>query len=101
MDKQFTLVTGIADPKPLLAHLEQLQYRFKHEKFPDHHTFSTSEIKKLSERDIILTTEKDYMRLQPHLEKFALYYLPIKTVLFNDQEDFFHDRILSVMGKKA
>jgi tetraacyldisaccharide 4'-kinase len=101
MDKQFTLVTGIADPKPLLAHLEQLQYRFKHEKFPDHHTFSTSEIKKLSERDIILTTEKDYMRLQPHLEKFALYYLPIKTVLFNDQEDFFRDKILSVMGKRT
>jgi len=96
-DKSFTLLTGIANPKPLVAFLKKKNFVFTHEKFPDHHDFSISEIEKLSGKEIILTTEKDYMRLQPHLDKFALYYLPIKTILFNDQEEFFKDRILKAV----
>ncbi len=81
IDKPFTLVTGIANPKPLVDFLKKKEYQFTHEKFPDHHDFSNSELNKLTKYEIILTTEKDYMRLQPHIEKFALYYLPIKTIL--------------------
>ena len=93
LDKPFTLVTGIANPKPLVAFLKKKGYRFTHEKYPDHHDFTKSEIVKLSKQEIILTTEKDYMRLQPHIDKFALYYLPIKTILLNDQQPFFKKRI--------
>ena len=32
-DKQFTLVTGIAKPKPLVEFLQKGGYTFKHEKF--------------------------------------------------------------------
>ncbi len=96
-DKSFTLLTGIANPKPLVDFLKEKNLVFTHEKFPDHHNFSVSEIEKLSTREIILTTEKDYMRLQPHLDKFALYFLPIKTILFNDQEEFFKERILKAV----
>ncbi len=94
-DKSFTLVTGIAKPEPLVTFLKRKQFRFTHEKFPDHHHFSASDIKKLKQKEIILTTEKDYMRLQPKLEKFALYYLPIKVLILNEQEEFFKETIFN------
>ncbi len=95
--KKFTLVTGIANPKPLESYLRNGGYRFDHKKFPDHHPFSDSEIEKLRESEIILTTEKDYMRLQDRLQKFALYYLPIKTIFLNDQESFFKENLLEAL----
>jgi len=95
LQKKFTLVTGIANPTPLVDFLKQKGYDFEHHKFPDHHDFSPSEIEKLKKKDLIITTEKDYMRLQPKLKKFALYYLPIKTILLNEQSKYFEERILS------
>ncbi len=93
LDKKFTLLTGIANPDPLVAFLQKQGFYFEHEKFRDHHYFSEAEIKRLSQKDIILTTEKDYVRLQPHLDKFAMYFLPIKTVLLNEQNEFFEQYI--------
>ncbi|ASF43821.1 tetraacyldisaccharide 4'-kinase [Capnocytophaga endodontalis] len=72
--KPFTLVTGIANPQPLLAYLKEQGADFQHLNFPDHHHFSSEEIHQLQDKRI-LTTEKDYVRLQPHLQN--LYYLPI------------------------
>ncbi|HBY67043.1 MAG TPA: tetraacyldisaccharide 4'-kinase, partial [Flavobacteriaceae bacterium] len=46
-----------------------------------------------SKKELILTTEKDYMRLQNKLNKYALYYLPITTKIKNDQEAFFKEAI--------
>lgn len=93
-DKPFTLVTGIANPKPLKEFLKRRNFNFDHDIYPDHHSFSESDIKKLSKKDIILTTEKDFMRLQPKLSKFAIYYLPIKTIILNEQEEFLKNSIL-------
>ncbi|OAB76176.1 tetraacyldisaccharide 4'-kinase [Cochleicola gelatinilyticus] len=87
-NKSFTLVTGIANPAPLVEFLKRQNFSFDHEKFPDHHHFTTSEIARLKQKDIILTTEKDYVRLQPSLQKFALYYLPIKTLILREQSEF-------------
>ena len=72
--KPFTLVTGIANPQPLLVYLKEQGANFQHLNFPDHHHFSSEEIQQLQDK-CILTTEKDYVRLQPHLQN--LYYLPI------------------------
>jgi tetraacyldisaccharide 4'-kinase len=99
-DKKFTLVTGIARPKPLVDFLEREQFNFNHKKYPDHHDFSMSEVAKLKKNEIILTTEKDYMRLQPKLGKFAIYYLPIKTIILREQESFFRKTILDSIDKK-
>ena len=92
--KEFTLVTGIANPKTLVDFLNSRGLKFIHEKFPDHHNFSDSTINRLEKKEIILTTEKDYMRLQPKLDKFALYYLPIKTIILKEQEQYFKETIL-------
>jgi len=94
-DKTFTLVTGIANPKPLVDYLKRKELNFEHKKYPDHHHFSTSDLKQLKEKEIILTTEKDYMRLQSKLEKFAIYYLPIKTIILKNQEEFFKEYIIN------
>ena len=96
-DKPFTLVTGIANPKPLTDFLASKNYKFKHESFPDHHDFSQAEIEKLRKNEIILTTEKDYVRLQPKLGKFAVFYLPIKTIILNEQDTVFKQLILDAV----
>lgn len=93
-NKTFTLVTGIANPKLLVDFLKKNQFNFEHKKYPDHHHFSSSDIKQLKEKEIILTTEKDFVRLQPKLEKFAIYYFPIKTIILKNQEEFFKEFII-------
>ncbi len=98
LNKQFTLVTGIAKPKPMIDYLSSRDFKFEHVSFPDHHSFTVSELDDLKKKDIILTTEKDYMRLQDKLDKFALYYLPIKTLILNDQEEFFKNSILEMIA---
>lgn len=96
--KQFTLVTGIANPKPLVKYLEHKKLNFKHLKFNDHHSFSTSEIKGFENEDIIVTTEKDFVRLKDRLQN--VYYLGIKTsFLFNEEERFADIIIKYVMSQ--
>ena len=74
IQEPFTLVTGIANPNPLLTFLKKQGADFQHLAFADHHHFTEREIQQLQGKRI-LTTEKDYVRLQPHLQD--LYYLPI------------------------
>jgi tetraacyldisaccharide 4'-kinase len=95
--KHFTLVTGIAKPKPLVDFLLKQGLEFEHKKYADHHHFTAPEIAELKKSDIILTTEKDYMRLSPQLDKFALYYLPIQTVMLNDQDAVFKEAVVEAL----
>lgn len=83
---RFTLVTGIANPAPLVRFLEEKAPDFEHLRFPDHHSFSEKEIARLQQKACIVTTEKDYMRLRHRLSN--LYYLPIKTVFLEDGTGF-------------
>ena len=86
--ESFTLVTGIANAKPLVNYLKSLQLDFNHFEFKDHHNFTENDIKKLSELDKIVTTEKDYMRLKNEdILKDKLYFMPIKIKIDNS-EDF-------------
>ncbi|MBT8310605.1 MAG: tetraacyldisaccharide 4'-kinase, partial [Flavobacteriaceae bacterium] len=82
----FTLVTGIANPSALVKYLKSKQLKFDHLQFKDHHEFGESEIENLKKKDIILTTEKDYMRLKDHIDPSKLYYLPIKIELDKPKE---------------
>ena len=98
------LVTGIANPTPLIAHLESLKLNFKHLEYPDHHKFSKQELRKIknlfdkieSNKKIIVTTEKDYVRIFGEFEK--LYYIGIKTAFLED-EITFNNRIKKYVGK--
>ncbi len=86
--KNFTLVTGIANPKPLVNHLNLQNKNVKHLIFKDHHNFTPKEINQLQKEPIILTTEKDYMRLKNLIPTDQLYYLPIQMKLLQGEDKF-------------
>ena len=85
----FTLVTGIANPTPLVDFLEKQGASFEHLAYSDHHHFSNRELELLRQKGRILTTEKDYVRLEG--ARSTLYYLPIETQFLNDQRLIFND----------
>ncbi|MCC5915983.1 MAG: tetraacyldisaccharide 4'-kinase [Cryomorphaceae bacterium] len=57
------LVTGIANASPLLSHLEENGVDFIHLEFPDHHKFTPNDVDKIKKNPVVLTTEKDWIRL--------------------------------------
>ena len=99
------LITGIANPKPLINHLAKFSQRVKHLKFKDHHNFTDQDIKnivaeykKLGEYKIILTTEKDYVRLKTFdYLRDLVYYWPINVNI--DKREDFNNTVLSYVEK--
>lgn len=87
-DKTFVLLTGIANPKPLTDFLMGEGFKFEHLKFPDHHNFLKSEIQQINRHSFILTTEKDYVRLQGSIPEEKLFYLPMKMQFLEGKERF-------------
>ncbi|ANW97483.1 tetraacyldisaccharide 4'-kinase [Wenyingzhuangia fucanilytica] len=99
--KKVILITGIAKPEPLLTYLKSKEITFEHLAFPDHHHFTIDEIKTIQQKGkeaTILTTEKDYVRLEKEIEE--LYYLPIETVFINNQK-LFNEQVEQYVNKKA
>jgi tetraacyldisaccharide 4'-kinase len=91
--RKFTLVTGIANAEPLVNYLTNLGLKFDHLEYPDHYNFRTSDIDTLTTKDLILTTEKDFVRLSVNTSlKSNLYYLPINISI--DNEDDFKKQII-------
>ncbi|WP_067149631.1 tetraacyldisaccharide 4'-kinase [Pseudotamlana agarivorans] len=85
--KTFTLVTGIANATPLVQFLNKQGVNFEHLNFSDHHDFTAQEIERLREKQHIVTTEKDFMRLKQYdVLKDKLYYLPIQVKIDNDEK---------------
>lgn len=93
------LVTGIAHPYELEMHLKK-NYQVKTIRFADHHNFTRSEIQKVheifdkfaAESTLILTTEKDFMRLKSsnfseEMSSYPWHYVPI-TVQLDKSIDF-------------
>lgn len=92
-NKKVTLVTGIANPTPLLSYLDEKEIGYTHVKFPDHHHFSSQDIskieatrKQLNEDGVILATEKDYVRLQGKLAN--VFYIEIRTEFIKNEDGF-------------
>lgn len=80
---KFTLVTGIADSSHLINYLNDSGYNFNHILFKDHHDFSNSDIIKIDRNNLIITTEKDYVKLFTKITS-SLYYLPIEFIIDNE-----------------
>jgi len=92
------LVCGIAQPETLIIELRK-KYKVEVLLFADHHNFDSSDIKQIHqkfntfalENVAIITTEKDYVRLQTkltadELENYPWYYLPIELKIENEDE---------------
>ena len=95
------ILAGIANPSLFFNHLKQ-----EHDTtlvFPDHHDFSEADILKIknsANNQLIITTEKDFMRLKGKIPNEQLYYLPIKTELLSQQDDF-NATLLHYVGKSS
>jgi len=107
-DFEIYLLTGIANPDPLIEELEKYTKTIKHEKFPDHYAFKTADIKKFKaafesdneKEKIIITTEKDSKRLNAAgfkdlLINLPVYFLPIEVELFEEDKITFDELILN------
>lgn len=95
------LIAGIAKPKPFFSFLQDENSICS--TFPDHHNFTPKdilEIKSISLNKIIITTEKDYVRLKESILEDKLYYLPIKSKFLED-EDGFKKSILNYVGTSS
>ena len=95
--KGLILFSGIANDKPLRNYLTSSYNILYHFDFPDHHKFTWSDIKSIRDEaddhptSVVMTTEKDCQRVRdckklPDNLKQRLFYTPIKTVFFSDEE---------------
>jgi tetraacyldisaccharide 4'-kinase len=83
------LLAGIAKPIPFFNYL-------KNENdvcltFSDHHHFEENDIRTIKNQagqNIIITTEKDYVRLKDKLPNNQLFYLPIQSRFLKEQNQF-------------
>lgn len=75
-NKKVLLVTGIANPKPLVAYLNEASIAMEHLEFGDHHFFTEKEMDSFNSKELILTTEKDFVRLQGKVDN--LYFIRIE-----------------------
>jgi len=85
----FTLVTGIAHPGPLVDHLNESKKEFRHLRFTDHHVFTRNELENIKAAQPVLTTQKDFMRLKDQTDIQEIYYLPIRFRILGEEQRFF------------
>lgn len=100
------LLTGIANPYPIKIYLKDRCLGLQHLSFSDHHNFTIKDMDKiillfdqiLSNNKIIITTEKDMMRILEHnlfdkVKHLPLYYLPIKVEFHKEDKEQFNQII--------
>ncbi len=83
------LLAGIAKPEPFFAYLQKgndecLRYQ-------DHYHFAAKDIdniKNKSQNKLIITTEKDFVKLKEFISKEQLFYLPMRSSFLSDSEKF-------------
>ncbi|WP_340113739.1 tetraacyldisaccharide 4'-kinase [Maribellus mangrovi] len=112
-DKKYSilLLTGIASPKLMSNYLKQFSDQIETITFPDHHDYSAVDLQTIENRfeaipagkKIIVTTEKDVMRLK-NMElsenlKTQLYYLPVKVQFLEEEKKSFNKKILNYVGE--
>lgn len=101
------LLAGIAKPEPFFSYLKTNTNNQEVLQYPDHHSFTEKEIldlKNKAQNQIIITTEKDYVRLKSqHTDGILaaqLYYLPIRSSFLSNRENF-DTTILNYVGKSS
>jgi tetraacyldisaccharide 4'-kinase len=105
-------VTGVATPGPIPAYLKQFSSRVDLLSFPDHHNYTESDVQQIrsrfealrAEKRIIITTEKDAVRLTelPFLDddlKRVIYYLPVEVQFLDEEAKMFNKKIINYVGE--
>lgn len=98
------LLCGIANPKPLKEFLTKHFHSYDMIKYADHHIFTSDDLKEIrtqfekiqSSNKIILTTEKDAVRLEKfntELSDYPIYVLPVSHRFLFDEAEKFNQQI--------
>lgn len=102
------LISGLANADSLEIYVRQTFLFVKHHRYNDHHVYNRVEltqlIRALPPGGILLTTEKDWVKLDPLLTAeeratLPLYYLPV-AVRFLDDETAFLEQVRAVVSPK-
>lgn len=101
------LFSGIANTEPLVEYLRENKFETKVMKFSDHHQYSTADLHKVresfnniaAEDKVIITTEKDAVRIEsPELKEILkglpVYFIPIITDFFPIDKETFNKQII-------
>ena len=83
------LLAGIAKPEPFFGYLQHGDEECL--TYPDHHHFTENDLLKISNKSqnkIIITTEKDFVRLKGSIPYEQLFYLPIRSSFLSEGENF-------------
>jgi tetraacyldisaccharide 4'-kinase len=102
------LVTGIANPQPLVDHITPKVGHIEHRKYSDHYNYTEKDLyevynqfSKIEANDkLILTTEKDMVRFisaqkKPDHLLENLYYIPIEIQFLDKSQELFNKKILN------
>lgn len=105
---EIVLMTGIANPDKLELYLYMSEVNYHLASFPDHHDFTDEDLKKVrkifdniaQENKVVLTTEKDAVRLasfedHPMLSQLPIYYLAIEVAFLGEDGNAFDKMILT------
>ncbi len=100
-DTQVFLLTGIANPAPMVDYIKSKTLAIIHHNYPDHHQFSLKNISKLAyefaasttQKKLIVTTEKDAQRLGeqqllPIVSQLPFWILPIGVTFIEGEQEF-------------
>jgi len=106
------LFTGIADDYPLKEHLKRQCGELVVLKFSDHHWYTQKDIENIlkafkdlpTQKKVIITTEKDMMRLKTPdlstiLKAIPLFYIPIEIAFHGNDQEKFDNLILAYVEK--
>ncbi len=109
------LIAGIANEKPLVDYLEKNGASVTLLNFGDHHFFTLSDLEFIKEsydiarkenpETILLTTEKDIVRLALHIKqlqewKMSIWVLPITVTFLEKEKEFNNDILLYTKNTK-
>lgn len=108
-DTDVLLVCGIANPKPLKEFLTKEVHTFDMLNYADHHIFDSDDLKDIikqftkisSAQKILLTTEKDAVRMQKfeaELKEFPFYVLPIEHTFMFDGATAFNQSVVNFIN---
>lgn len=103
------LVCGIANPEPLKEYLHAKAHTYYQQDYSDHHIFSIDDLREIREKfntipakdKMILTTEKDAVRLAKFTEELAslpMYVLPIRHFFLFDEAQQFNKLVIDFVA---
>ncbi len=108
-DYEVLLVTGIANPSSAINFLKTKTAFLHSIAFSDHHFFTADDLRTVqikfdaisSQKKIIVTTEKDFVRLKNNksVNNLPYYYLPVKVDFESSDKKMFDEIIVSYAGK--